>query len=176
MRAVGRIEPDRPCEQGNRESPRVWDEAADRTMMPINRIVLMTVVFAASAVTAGAQTRPPDNSNISLSAPGLLIKKPKPGAPDVKPQPLAWPRLDAGSVTCRTEDDLNRLSRRRAGEPSDEPVVCQIVRAPTAITIVQRNGPSRTEVKVNGLPNAATVWTDAWLPEKAPGGATSASR
>jgi hypothetical protein len=127
----------------------------------------------AMAAPAGAQVP----SNVSLDAPGFLIKKPPPGPPEVKAQPLAWPRLDPGATLCRTQADLERLGARRRGEPVDGPVDCQIIRAATAISIVGRNGPGRTEVKTSD-PKVPSLsgWTDAWLPEKGPAGATSASR
>jgi hypothetical protein len=130
----------------------------------------------AIAVPADAQ-QPPNDSNIFLSAPGLRIKKPKPGAPEVKAQPLAWPRLDPGSVLCRTEADLDRLGAHRHGDAVEGPIDCQIVRAATAISIVQRKGPGKAEVKISGSStDGATGWTDAWLPEKGAIGATSVKR
>lgn len=143
-------------------------------MIPARRILLATVCLTAAAASP-APPQPPNDSNIFLNAPGLLIKKPKPGLPDVKTQPLAWPRLDSGSVMCRSEDDLIRLARRRGGDSVDGPVDCQIVRAPTPITIIQRKGPGRTEVKASGPQNPASGWTDAWLPEKAPGTANASN-
>jgi hypothetical protein len=141
----------------------------------MRRILLTACSLAAVAIVtpAGAQ---PNDSNISLNAPGLLPKKPKPGLPEVKPQPLAWPRLDAGSVMCRSEDDLNRLAQRRVGGPVEGVVDCQVIRAPTPITIIQRKGPGRTEVKATGSQTMSSGWTDAWLPEKAPRSGTSAAR
>ena len=130
-------------------------------MTSISRILL----FAAFAIVFSGEIRAQD-SNISFQAPGLLIKKPPPGPPEVKGQPQAWPRLDPGSVLCRSEADLNRLGLRRAGETVNGPIDCQIVRAATGIAIVQRKGPGKTEV-TTGDPKASG-WTDAWLPEKAP--------
>jgi hypothetical protein len=126
------------------------------------------------AMPAGAQ---PNDSNVSFDAGGLMPKKPKPGLPDVKAQPLAWPRLDPGAVVCRTEADLDKLGARRRGEQVDGSIDCQIIRAATAISIVQRSGPGRTEVKASD-PRAAALsgWTDAWLPDKGTVGATSVSR
>jgi hypothetical protein len=144
-------------------------------MIPIRKVLLISTCFGALAAAAPASAQPTD-SNIKLDAPALIVKKPRPGLPDVKAQPQAWPRLDAGSVLCRSEDDLNRLGKRRAGEPVDGPVDCQVIRVPTAITIVQRRGPGRTEVKTGDAQAMESGWTDAWLPQKAPAGATSASR
>ena len=143
--------------------------------------LLPRIFLIACAVTlivtpaAHAQRPPPDDSNVLLNAPGLLIKKPKPGLPDVKAQPLAWPRLDPGAVLCRTEADLDRLAQRRRGEAVDGGVDCQIVRTATAISIVQRKGPGKVEVRTTD-PRAAGAsgWTDAWLPDKAP--VTAATR
>jgi hypothetical protein len=136
-------------------------------------------MFAATvlAVAPPAGAQPPDDSNIKFDAPGFLPKKPKPGLPDVKAQPLAWPRLDPGSVLCRTEADLDKLGARRRGEAVDGPIDCQVVRAATAISIVQRKGPGRAEVKTSDAStDGVTGWTDAWLPEKGAIGSTSVTR
>ena len=109
-------------------------------------------------------------AQISLDAPGLVVKKPKSGPPEVKPQPLAWPRLDPGAVLCRSEADLERLNANRHGGSGGGPAECRIIAQPTAITIVTRSGPGRTEVQVTGAKE--TGWTDAWLPSKAPASAT----
>jgi hypothetical protein len=144
-------------------------------MLPMRRTLVVAACLGALAAAAPVNAQP-SNSNISLDAPGLLIKKPKPGAPEIKAQPLAWPRLDPGAVLCRSEVDLDRLAQRRSGEAVEGPVDCQIVRAATGITIVQRKGPGRTEVKPNGSQPMESGWTDAWLPQKAPASATSAAR
>jgi hypothetical protein len=138
--------------------------------------ILLTAACLCAVVCVAPAVAQPNDSNISLSAPGLLVKKPKPGPPEVKSPPQAWPRLDPGAVLCRSEADLNRLSQRRSGEVVDGPVDCQIIRAPTAITIVQRAAPGRTEVRTSDTQAASSGWTDAWLPEKVPVSATSAVR
>ncbi len=143
-------------------------------MTSTQKILTAIACIGTLAVAAPAEAQPSD-SNVSFES-GLLIKKPKPGAPDVKAQPLAWPRLDAGAVLCRSEDDLSRLARRRSGQPVDGPVDCQVVRAPTPITIVQRKTPGQTEVKPTTGQPWNDGWTDAWLPDKAPVTATSTSR
>lgn len=108
---------------------------------------------------------------------GLSSKKAAPAPPDVKPQPLAWPRLDPGAVLCRTEADLDKLAARRHGESVEGPIECQIIRAATAISIVQRKGPGRAEVRTSEPgSDGVTGWTDAWLPDKRAVGATSVSR
>src|SRR4051812_7675412 len=137
--------------------------------------ILLTVACLGTIAVAAPASAQPNDSNVSFQS-GLLIKKPKPGAPDVKAQPLAWPRLDAGAVLCRSEDDLSRLARRRSGQPVDGPVDCQVIRVATPITIVQRKTPGQTEVKPTGGQPWDDGWTDAWLPDKAPVTATSAAR
>ena len=138
--------------------------------MVFARIILAVICCGALMLAPSAYAQDNSNSNVFFNAPGLLIKKPKPGLPEVRAQPQAWPRLDPGAVLCRSEDDLDRLSRRRAGDASGGAVDCQVIRTPTAITIVQRNGPGRTEVKVTSA-DTETGWTDAWLPAKAPASA-----
>ncbi|MDB5400630.1 MAG: hypothetical protein JWQ55_2648 [Rhodopila sp.] len=137
--------------------------------------ILICVGTLAIAMPADAQ--PPSDSNVSFDAGGLMPKKPKPGLPDVKSQPLAWPRLDPGAVLCRTEADLQKLGARRRGESVDGPIDCQIIRAATAISILQRKGPGLAEVQTsNSAADAMTGWTDAWLPDKGRVGPTSVSR
>ena len=134
-------------------------------MTPISKILLIAMCAGSLAVSTA---RAADDSNISFAAPGLVIKKPGPGLPEVKPQTLAWPRLDPGAVLCRSEADLARLGLRRAGETVDGPIDCQIIRAATGISIVQRKGPGKTEVTTGDPKGPTSGWTDAWLPEKAP--------
>jgi hypothetical protein len=146
-------------------------------MISMAKKLLIGTCLGALALAVPAAAQPPNDSNIFLDAPGLLPKKPKAGLPDVKAQPLAWPRLDPGAVLCRTESDLEKLGARRRGESVDGPIDCQIIRAATAISIVQRKGPGMAEVKLsNPGATADSGWTDAWLPDKGKVGATSVSR
>jgi hypothetical protein len=143
--------------------------------MPMPRMLLIAVCLGTLAIAAEAVAQSSD-SNILFNAPGLLVKKPKPGPPEVRAQPLAWPRLDAGAVLCRSEADLLRLADRRRGEAVEGPVDCQILRAATSISIVQRKGLGRTEVQTTDPKAGGAGWTDAWLPEKAPSTGASAVR
>ena len=137
-------------------------------MQSMPKLLLIGACLGALTITLPATAQPPSDSNISFDAPGL---------PDVRAQPLAWPRLDPGATLCRTQEDLEKLGARRRGEPVDGPIDCQIIRAATAIAIVGRNGPGRTEIKSSD-PKAPPLsgWTDAWLPAKGPTGTTSVSR
>ena len=128
------------------------------------------------ATGALAQQPPPSDSNIKFSAPGLLPKKPPPGLPEARGPLQAWPRLDPGAVLCRTEDDLERLAARHRGEPVNGTIGCQIMRAATPITVIQRKSPGKTEVRTNNPDAGGSGWTDVWLPERAPPGTSSALR
>jgi hypothetical protein len=141
-------------------------------MVSMRRMLMIAACLGVLAAPASAQ---PKDSNVSFDGGGLTVRKPRPGAPEIKAQPLAWPRLDPGSVLCRSEADLIRLAQRRSGEVADGPVDCQVVRVAIGITITQRKG-GRTEVKPSDAQPMESGWTDAWLPEKAPPGATSATR
>ena len=131
--------------------------------MTIRRILPLAALLLVPALSAMAQ-----DSRISLDAPGLLPKKAKPGPPEPRAQPLAWPRLDPGSVICRSEDDLNRLAERRRGGPVAGTVDCQVIRVVTPISILQRKGPGATEIKTSDPKAGGEGWTDAWLPAKEP--------
>ena len=98
--------------------------------------------------------------------PNIIVPKPKFDNSTVRPRADAWPRLDPGAALCKTEADLLRLAAYRRGEAGDRPN-CQLIRAPTAIQIVKRAGPGRTQVTVTGE-QSQEGWTDAWLPERAP--------
>lgn len=108
----------------------------------------------------------PADAQVILNAPGFVEKKPEARLPDVRASPLAWPRLDPGSVMCRSEADLDRLAARRLGQEAG-PADCRLINTPTAVTIVQRRGAGRTQVRLTDSPNV-TGWTDVWLPERAP--------
>ncbi len=130
----------------------------------VARLWLLAAPLAVAAVPALAQLHPPNDSNINYG--GMLAKKPPaPAVPDVPAPPSAWPRLDRGAVLCRSEGDLQRRAAIMRGEPAG-PADCRPITEPTAIQILQRAGPGRTEVKVTARDE--TGWTDAWLPSTPP--------
>ena len=139
----------------------------------MRKILLLVAGFA--LLTPSVITLAQD-SNILLNAPGLIPKKPSAGLPDVKPHPLAWPRLDPGAVICRSENDLSRLAARRRGEPVEGSVDCQVIRAATPISVIQRKGPGMTQISTTDPAAGGAGWTDAWLPDRSPVRATSATR
>jgi hypothetical protein len=95
----------------------------------------------------------------------------KPPLPEVKVTPEPWPRLDPGAVFCRTAEDLRQhlafVSARLDGNTSGfaEPAGCRVIRAQTAVAVLGREGPGRTQVRMSNAP-AETGWTDAFLPDK----------
>jgi hypothetical protein len=131
------------------------------------RFALIATLLVVPLVGVSAQ-------NVILDAPSLFPPKPKAGPPDVRVPAAAWPRLDPGAVFCRTELDLMHLAANRSGGPDGGVADCRIINLPTAIQIVQRRGPGRTQVQVTGAANQVG-WTDAWLPEKAPPTKSTAS-
>ena len=141
-------------------------------MVIMRRMLMIVACLGTFAAPASAQ---PSDSNDLFDGGGPKVRKPKPGLPEVKAQPLAWPRLDPGAVLCRSEADLIRLAQRRSGEVADGPVDCQVVRVAIGVTIVQRKG-GRTEVKLSEAQPMESGWTDAYLPQKAPPVVTSATR
>ena len=76
-------------------------------------------------------------------------------------------RLDAGALLCRTEDDLQghqaAVAARLDGHPTQEPGGCHRLSAVTAVSVVERHGPARTEVRLPG-PAETVGWTDAVVP------------
>jgi hypothetical protein len=91
--------------------------------------------------------------------------KPKstaPQGPTLKPDPRQ--RLDAGALFCRTESDLQQhevaVTARLDGREAPEPVGCRPVRFMTAVAVLDRHGPARTQVRIPGPPEQIG-WTDA---------------
>ncbi|HVZ09142.1 hypothetical protein [Rhodopila sp.] len=144
-------------------------------MPAIRRLAVIAACAAGVALPAWAQTPPPGDSKVSFQS-GLIQRKPKAGPPDVPAPPQAWPRLDPGAVLCKTEDDLDRLAARNAGESSGGPVDCRILQNTTAITILNRFGPGKSEVKLTSGQVGTVGWTNTWLPESPPGIKRTAAR
>jgi hypothetical protein len=108
----------------------------------------------------------PASAQVIWDMPNVVMQKPKFNDSTSRLKADVWPRLDPGSVLCKTEADLVRLAAMRRGEQVDPPS-CQFIRTPTAIQIQRRAGPGRTQVSVTDVAGLEG-WTDAWLPERAP--------
>jgi len=107
----------------------------------------------------------PASAQVVWDMPNIVVPKAKFDTSTVA-RADAWPRLDPGAVFCKTEGDLQRLAESRRGVPGERPN-CQLIHSPTAIAIVKRAGPGRTEVSVTGQ-QGLSGWTDVWLPDRAP--------
>jgi len=135
------------------------------------RIGVLAAPLVCVTMLASAQVKPPSDSNITYQ--GLLNQKHSSEAPPpaVVAPPSAWPRLDPGSVICRSQQDLERRAALMRGEQAAPPD-CQPITQRTAIKILDRSGPGATEVQITS--NGETGWTDAWLPANPPPGETAA--
>jgi len=135
------------------------------------RLALLAAPLVCVALPASAQVPPrPDDSNVNF---GGILRQHAPKdvpPPPVAAPPRAWPRLDPGSVICRSQDDLQRRAALMRGEQVAPPD-CQPISQPTAIKILERASPGATEVQITS--NSQTGWTDAWLPANPPPGSSS---
>jgi hypothetical protein len=135
-------------------------------MLPSASSRIALLVLAAACVIPAA------SAQVSLDAPGFLPQKKPPPPPAPRAPATVWPRLDPGAVLCSTGDDLDRHAANmiaRVNGGSSQPADCRIIARPTGVQIISREGPGRTQVKLNVSGNA-TGWTDVWLPDKAPAG------
>ncbi len=102
------------------------------------------------------------------TAPARLARPETPSKPD------AWPRLDPGAVFCRTAADMDqhlaavsaRLDRRASAVPDS--LGCSVIAFATPVTIIAREGPGRTQVRLSSPPGL-TGFTDAFLPDRRTG-------
>jgi len=136
-------------------------------MAGIRRVALIAAGLSGLVIAWQAMAQSVGNDKVTFQS-ALIAKKPKSGLPDVPAPPQAWPRLDAGAILCSTEDDLDRLAARQAGQAVGGPVDCQMMQNMTAVTILQRKGPGKEEVKLTSGKVGTTGWTNAWLPDKSP--------
>src|SRR5581483_11217135 len=80
--------------------------------MRLTRLGGLCVLAGLLALPAGAQTQRPPSDSALIGAGMLAKQKQKAVAPDVPAPPSAWPRLERGTVFCRTQDDLQRRAAR----------------------------------------------------------------
>jgi hypothetical protein len=130
------------------------------------RYVILCLALSSPAGILCLAFSSPAGAQVIWNMPNVVIPPAKIDRSEVKSRPDAWPRLDRGSAICKTEEDLLRLAASRRGDPVAAPN-CQIIRTATAVQIMRRNGPGRTQVSITDQAGAAG-WTDAWLPEKPP--------
>jgi hypothetical protein len=77
-------------------------------------------------------------------------------------------RLDVGALICGTEAELRQhqavIMARIAGGDAPEPTGCRVVSQMVAVSVVDRDGPARTEVRLPGE-TAEVGWTDVSIPD-----------
>jgi len=120
------------------------------------RLVGVLLAMAVLSASASAQVTYQGFGNGNRPRPA-----PPPG-PKLKPDPRQ--RLDPGALLCRTEADLQQheaaIAARLDGQEAPEPVGCRPVRTMTSVTVLDRHGLARTQVRLPGPPEQ-TGWTDA---------------
>jgi hypothetical protein len=98
--------------------------------------------------------------------PSSSTTKPSPGIPE------PWPRLESGALLCKSRDDLVTYQKKIAGGAgivaAQQATGCHSIRKQTAIQILDRDGPSRTEI-VTSDDAKETGWTNTFLPDQKPG-------
>lgn len=110
--------------------------------MAATRLCRLALIVCGGLTVAVHAPRAEPAPTILFGNPGFLEnKKPTTRPPDVQAAAVVWPRLDPGSVVCRTDSDLERLAANRTGGPGGGPADCQVVRNPIGVTVVQRAGP-----------------------------------
>lgn len=139
---------------------------------------MMAAMLALILGLSAAQAQPAGNGDHVIGTVGgsdngrgaarERVPPPPPGAARVQEM---WPRLDAGAVLCTSRDELTARARLlAAAEPgaAQMPPGCRLIRRIVGVTVVDRAPPAATEVKLRD--SGEVGWTDAYLPEKPPGG------
>jgi hypothetical protein len=144
--------------------PRSW------ARLTLAVLLLFGVASSAQAQLGGGRG---DRQGSGQQAPE---KNATPAPVTIVPEP--WPRLDVGAILCKSRDDLVRYQMKMAGDPgaaAPGPAPdCRVVRKQTAIQILNRDGPSRTEV-VSTDAAKQTGWTNTYLPSTPPPSSTAGS-
>ncbi len=105
------------------------------------------------------------NKQQDTAAPAPAITLPK-----LQPDPRQ--RLDIGALFCDTEAELRQhqaaIMARMAGHETPEPAGCKIVQQMQAVSVLDRHGPARTQVRLRGQAEQVG-WTDALIPDEQTG-------
>ena len=87
-----------------------------------------------------------------------------PTAPKPTPEPIQ--RLDAGAMLCPSEAALQQhqtaIGARLNGTDAPEPTGCRLIQTRTPVAVLERHGPSHTEVRLPGPPEQIG-WTDTMI-------------
>jgi len=162
------------------------DEVRHRDRAPRRCIWHSTVI--AAALLFAATTAAEAQLGYPRALPGEHA--PTPGQPQQRqqqqqtqpPVPLpppmpgeAWPWLEDGALLCKSRDGLVRYQTQLGNGASivtaRQGTDCTVLRKRTSIKIVDRDGPSRTEIVTNDAAKQ-TGWTNTFLPDTPPPDAT----
>lgn len=143
--------------------PRAWRGA----VLALTLLLLSGAVSAAHAQLGGGGRGDQQGNQQSQ-------KSAAPAPVPIVPEP--WPRLDVGAIFCKSREDLVRYQLKMIGDPAAAGPApdCRVIRKQTAIQILDRDGPSRTQVvttdsaKLNG-------WTNTYLPATPPPSSSTGS-
>jgi hypothetical protein len=131
-------------------------------LVALLQIAGLTMPSAFAQMGVGHAGRPKVPQTPQTSTITTETKPPAPSAAAV--------HLEAGALLCNSRDDLVQYQAQGAGStaatPSDPPK-CHVIRQQTGIEILERDGPSRTQV-VTDDEAKETGWTNAYLPSTPP--------
>lgn len=131
-------------------------------------LLLLATVPAAAQLPGGyGRQRPPQQT--PQQSPRPTPTTPAPAEPAAVPEP--WPRLEDGALMCKSHDDLVKYQAQVAAGANMIAAVqsagCHTIRKQVGIKILDRDGPSRTEV-VTSDESKETGWTNTYLPATPP--------
>ena len=156
--------------------------------IPVNKVFALAIVTMAGLACLPAQTKAQsadDSSGGSQQPMGGSMghhghgNRQQDGAHSA-PRRISVPRLqrdppqrlDVGALVCGTEAELRQhqaaIMARIAGGVAPEPAGCRVVEQMVAVSVVDRDGPARTEVRVHG-DTGEVGWTDVRIPDEQTG-------
>jgi hypothetical protein len=139
-----------------------------RAHRPWRGLAMALLLLGAAAVSARAQTGG-GHGGRQRSQQQTPQQSPAPPPPASVPEP--WPRLDAGSLLCKSRDALVRYQRQLADGANvvaaAQASECHTIPKQTGIKILDSDGPSRTQV-VTTDESKESGWTNAYLPSTPP--------
>ncbi len=141
-------------------APRLW------LVLPVAASLLLGLTWApasqAQSATAVIGEGGPRDQNLGgKGRPGTAPAPEGEMTPRLRPGPLQ--RLEAGALLCKTEADLQQhvaaVAARLNGTEASESGGCRLVQTMTPVSVVDRHGPGRTQVKVGNQ----LGWTDTMI-------------
>ena len=141
-------------------------------------VTLLLVSLAAPALAQSQDSGGGTQNNFTQRDYGPARRAPPPAAATstdpslIHRQVQHWPWLEAGTVVCNSEDDLQRYHATIAARLNGEQVSgigadCRRLTQRTSVDIAMRRGPAATQILLNSDSRQA-AWTDVWLPAQRP--------